>query len=121
MGGRGSEGMVPAMPPGLQHWHVVCPTRHRTDTLRRLIHALNAQRVLVFMNWQSRLQVWCEGGRFKSVDSETVWGLDLGRTKQRGPRTLQQQAEASIVVHPGMWGTLCSTAHSKHLSSDVKD
>ena len=62
MGGRGSEGMVPAMPPGLQHWHIVCPTRHRTDTLRRLIHALNAQRVLVFMNWQSRLQVWCEGG-----------------------------------------------------------
>ena len=56
MGGRGSEGMVPAMPPGLQHWHLICPSRHRTDTLRCLIHALNAQRVLVFMNWQSRLQ-----------------------------------------------------------------
>ena len=59
MGGRGSEGMVPAMPPSLQHWHILSPTRHRTDTLRRLIHALDAQRVLVFMNWLSHLPVRC--------------------------------------------------------------
>ena len=51
--------MVPSMPPNLQHWHLLSPVRHKTDALRRLIHALDAQRILVFMNWQSRLQVSC--------------------------------------------------------------
>ena len=57
VGGRGSDGMAPTMPPNLQHWHLLSPVRHKTDALRRLIHALDAQRILVFMNWQSRLKV----------------------------------------------------------------
>jgi hypothetical protein len=36
---------------------VVTDARHRVDTLRRCIHALGAQRVLVFMNYQQRLKV----------------------------------------------------------------
>lgn len=31
--------------------------QHRTDAARRAIHALDAQRVLIFMNFQSRLKV----------------------------------------------------------------
>ena len=72
VGGRGSEGMAPTMPPGLQHWHLLTPVRHKTDVLRRLIHALDAQRILVFMNWQSRLKV-------RAVGRSAPWGGCLAR------------------------------------------
>ena len=36
---------------------MVTHAQRRVDTLRRTIHALDAQRVLVFMNYQHRLKV----------------------------------------------------------------
>lgn len=36
---------------------VVTAVRHRVDTLRKCIYALDAQSVLVFMNYGRRLQV----------------------------------------------------------------
>ena len=40
---------------------MVTDARHRVDTLRRCIHALDAQRVLIFMNYQQRLKVLTQG------------------------------------------------------------
>ncbi|KAK9813006.1 hypothetical protein WJX72_007336 [[Myrmecia] bisecta] len=55
-GGVGTSDMIPEMPPQLDHTFIMTNRRHRVDTLRRCIHALDAQRVLVFMNFQQRLQ-----------------------------------------------------------------
>lgn len=48
---------APALPPQLDHTYVLTNHHRRVDTLRRTIHALDAQRVLVFMNYQHRLKV----------------------------------------------------------------
>ena len=45
------------MPPQLEHGWLAVDRRHRVDALRRVIHSLNAQRALVFMNFQHRLKV----------------------------------------------------------------
>ncbi|KAL4441461.1 hypothetical protein ABPG77_001965 [Micractinium sp. CCAP 211/92] len=56
-GGLGSEGGAAAsMPPHLRHHYVASAPQHKVDTLRRSIHALGAQRALVFMNFQQRLK-----------------------------------------------------------------
>ena len=57
VGGVGTKNLIPSMPPGVKHVWVRTSRRHRVDTVRRAIHALDAQRALVFMNFQSRLQV----------------------------------------------------------------
>lgn len=62
VGGVGTSNLIPSMPPNIQHTWVQTNRRHRVDTVRRAIHALDAQRVLVFMNFQSRLQVCCLHG-----------------------------------------------------------
>lgn len=56
-GGPAANELVPDMPPALEHLWVEVPYRHRVDTVRRAIHALDARRVLVFMNYQQRLKV----------------------------------------------------------------
>lgn len=44
------------MPPGLDHRYVIAPFRHKVDVVRRAIHATDAQRVLIFMNFQQRIK-----------------------------------------------------------------
>lgn len=55
-----------ALPPHIRHMYVVTPPHRRVDLLRRTIHALDAQRCLVFMNFQQRLKVllWVLKGTF---------------------------------------------------------
>lgn len=55
-GGYGNQDVAPAIAPGLTHLVVSSPPQHRVDTLRRAIHAVSAQRALVFMNFQNRLK-----------------------------------------------------------------
>lgn len=55
-GGYGNQDVAPAVAPGLTHLVVSSPPQHRVDTLRRAIHAVDAQRALVFMNFQHRLK-----------------------------------------------------------------
>ena len=40
-------------------WQLVDDSRHRVDALRRSIHALEAQRALVFLNFARRLDDTC--------------------------------------------------------------
>ena len=55
-GGVGTAGVVPEMPPTLEHAWLAVERRHRTDAVRRAIHALGAQRALIFMNFHQRLK-----------------------------------------------------------------
>jgi len=55
-GGYGNRDAAPAIAPGLTHFYISSAPQHRVDTLRRAIHAFDAQRALVFMNFQHRLK-----------------------------------------------------------------
>ncbi len=44
------------MSPHVRHFYIVSYAVHKVDTLRRCMHALGAERALVFMNWQQRLK-----------------------------------------------------------------
>ncbi len=55
-GGGNAADAVPSLPPQLEHGWLPVERRHRTDVLRRAIHALNSQRALVFMNYAARLK-----------------------------------------------------------------
>jgi superfamily II DNA/RNA helicase len=56
-GGINTKGAVTgSLPPALVHCYATEEKRHHVDMVRRLIHALNTQRVLVFMNHQARLK-----------------------------------------------------------------
>lgn len=54
--GTGLGAPAPVLPPGLVHLVAGTAPHHAADTLRRGIHALDAQRALVFMNFQDRLR-----------------------------------------------------------------
>ncbi|KAG2437120.1 hypothetical protein HYH02_011376 [Chlamydomonas schloesseri] len=54
-GVQAGQGLVPTLPPQLQHFYLVAEPRHKVDMMRRAIHALGAGRVLAFMNFQQRL------------------------------------------------------------------
>ncbi|KAL3678012.1 hypothetical protein R1sor_020968 [Riccia sorocarpa] len=50
------EGARESLPPNLEHFYLVSPMHHRVDFLRKCIHALDAQSVIVFMNHSKRLK-----------------------------------------------------------------
>ena len=56
-GGIGTQNLIPAMPPQVEHAWLSVDARHKVDQTRRAIHALNSQHALIFMNFQSRLKV----------------------------------------------------------------
>eukprot|EP00879_Flechtneria_rotunda_P015174 GHRR01015861.1.p1 GENE.GHRR01015861.1~~GHRR01015861.1.p1 ORF type:complete len:662 (+),score=244.46 GHRR01015861.1:415-2400(+) len=55
-GGAESGGLVPTMPPNLEHLYLVINPQHRADALRRAMYALDVRFGLGFMNWQQRLK-----------------------------------------------------------------
>ena len=80
-GVEGSQGLVPTMPPNLRHLYLVVDPRHKADALRRCIHALDAQRVLVFMNYQQRLRdtmYKLEARRMKVQPAKRSWRCRKG-------------------------------------------
>ena len=81
-GGLGSGDTAPQLPPGLQHGWLPVERRHRVDAVRKAIHALNAQRALVFMNYAARLKVRgspaMSPGSVGSAAAMLLWGSQLG-------------------------------------------
>lgn len=65
-GGVGTADAMPLMPPQLEHGWLLVDRRHRVDAVRRVIHALNSHRALVFMNFQQRLNVRARSPAFPS-------------------------------------------------------
>ena len=55
-GGFGGRASTPSVAPNLTHVFVSSPPQHKVDALRRSLHAVDAQRALVFMNFQHRLK-----------------------------------------------------------------
>ena len=51
-----SQASVESLPPALKHYYCVARLQHKVDTLRRCIHALDAQIVIAFMNNTKQLK-----------------------------------------------------------------
>ncbi|KAJ8512289.1 hypothetical protein OPV22_002723 [Ensete ventricosum] len=45
-----AQGATESLPPSLKHYYCVSKIQHKVDTLRRCVHALDAQVVIAFMN-----------------------------------------------------------------------
>ncbi|OAY79869.1 DEAD-box ATP-dependent RNA helicase 47A [Ananas comosus] len=45
-----TQGAIDSLPPNLEHYYCVSKAQHKVDTLRRCVHALSANTVIVFMN-----------------------------------------------------------------------
>lgn len=50
------KGARESLPPNLEHFYLLSPLHHRVDFLRKCIHALDSQSVIVFMNHSKRLK-----------------------------------------------------------------
>jgi hypothetical protein len=55
-GGAEGSGLVPTMPPNLEHRYMVVNPQHKADAIRRAMYALEVSMGLGFMNWQQRLK-----------------------------------------------------------------
>jgi superfamily II DNA/RNA helicase len=76
-----------SLAPQIVHCHVVEVKRHHVDALRRLVHALDAKHVLVFMNHQDRLKDAVYKLASKGMTAAALHG-ELG--KQQRQSVLQQ-------------------------------
>lgn len=47
---------VQSLPPNLQHYYTITRIQHKVDTLRRCVHALDAECVIAFMNHTKQLK-----------------------------------------------------------------
>ncbi|KAI4980705.1 hypothetical protein ZWY2020_021190 [Hordeum vulgare] len=45
-----NQAAVDSLPPSLEHYYCTTKAHHKVDTLRRCIHALEAETVIAFMN-----------------------------------------------------------------------
>lgn len=81
-----SHGSI-SMPPSIRHGYVLVEERLRIDALRKAIHAMEAQTVLVFVNFARRTQ--------DAVFKLTARGMPVGalhgeKSKMDRQRTLRQ-------------------------------
>jgi hypothetical protein len=56
VGGPEGQGLVPTLPPQLEHMYIVVNPDRKSDVLRRAVYALDLTMGLAFMNWQQRLK-----------------------------------------------------------------
>eukprot|EP00850_Spirogloea_muscicola_P022023 SM000273S10233 [mRNA] locus=s273:35863:39064:+ [translate_table: standard] len=68
------DGVRESLPPNLEHRYITAPQRHRVDVLRKLIHATDAQSVIIFMNYGKRLQDVEHKLAARSVSAGTLHG-----------------------------------------------
>jgi len=52
----GSDAEPLSLPPGVRHFVVFSHDRHRSDMTRRVLHAVNASRALVFVNYDKQVK-----------------------------------------------------------------
>lgn len=72
VGGPEGQGLVPTLPPQLEHMYIVALPDRKSDVLRRAVHALQINMALGFMNWQQRLKDMAAKVAAKKI--EVSWG-----------------------------------------------
>lgn len=88
-GSGSSDALRDVLPPHLRHLYVLSPTEHRTDKIRRLIHALGSERALIFVSEQ----------RHAMVTKYKLEARNLEVRKGDGWETVQRRG-AGVCVRP---------------------
>jgi superfamily II DNA/RNA helicase len=81
-GGASTSDAPPALPPTLTHAWLPVRKVHRTDALRKALHALGSAKALVFMNFGSRLQDTAFKLAARGVPSAVLHGA-MGKASRR--------------------------------------
>jgi hypothetical protein len=74
-GGAEGSGLVPTMPPNLEHRYMVVNPQHKADAMRRAMYALEVGMGLGFMNWQQRLKDVAGKVAAKKIEVSGAGGL----------------------------------------------
>ena len=81
-GGYGGRASTPSIAPNLAHVYVSSPPQHKVDALRRSLHAVDAQRALVFMNFQHRLKETEAKLKAKKISAASLHG-EMTKTERK--------------------------------------
>jgi len=112
--GVGNQDSVPAMPPTLQHAYIIAAQRHKVDSVRRAVHALSAERVLIFMNFQQRIKdtqakVWTNAYTATCPQQLLSCPSDCGWAGRTGSSRREECALADCTVTSLLWtAAMCS-------------
>ncbi|KAG7591452.1 Pentatricopeptide repeat [Arabidopsis thaliana x Arabidopsis arenosa] len=69
---------IQSLPPALKHYYCISKHQHKVDTLRRCVHALDAQSVIAFMNHSRQLKDVVYKLEARGMNSAEMHG-DLGK------------------------------------------
>ena len=71
------------IPPGIEHWWFPTELREKADLLRKLVHALNPARTLVFLNKPDQIEMLADKLRHHGLAAESLHGALFKTDRQR--------------------------------------
>jgi len=71
------------IPAGIVHWAFQTELREKTDLLRKLVHALNPARTLVFLNKPDQIEMLADKLRHHGLKAESLHGALFKADRQR--------------------------------------
>jgi superfamily II DNA/RNA helicase len=83
------------IPPEIAHWWFASERRDKADLLRKLLHALQPQRTLVFLNRPEQIEMVADKLRHHGVSAESLHGALFKSDRQRA---LEGFAKGSVAV-----------------------
>eukprot|EP00262_Sarcandra_glabra_P009838 TRINITY_DN2449_c0_g1_i1.p1 TRINITY_DN2449_c0_g1~~TRINITY_DN2449_c0_g1_i1.p1 ORF type:complete len:561 (-),score=98.03 TRINITY_DN2449_c0_g1_i1:177-1859(-) len=92
-----TQGAVESLPPVLKHYYCVSKLQHKVDTLRRCVHALDANSVIAFMNHTKRLKDVVFKLEARGMKAEELHG-DLGKLGRSTALKKFKNGEVRVLV-----------------------
>lgn len=86
-----------SLPPALQHYYCVSKLQHKVDTLRRCVHALDAQSVIAFMNHSKQLKDAVFKLEARGIKAAELHG-DLGKLARSTTLKKFKNGEVRVLV-----------------------
>ncbi|KAL5546742.1 hypothetical protein UlMin_006429 [Ulmus minor] len=88
---------VESLPPSLKHYHCVTKLQHKVDTLRRCVHALDANCVIAFMNHTKQLKDAVFKLEARGMSAAELHG-DLGKLARSTTLKKFKKGEVRVLV-----------------------
>lgn len=86
------------IPLEITHWSLRAERREKTDLVRKLLHALNPERTLVFLNLPEQIEMVAEKLRHHGLKAESLHGARFKADRQRVLREFSQGTVTVLVA-----------------------
>ncbi|WPT16465.1 DEAD-box ATP-dependent RNA helicase 47 [Picochlorum sp. SENEW3] len=96
-GGYGGRASTPSIAPNLSHVYVSSPPQHKVDALRKSLHAVDAQRALVFMNFQHRLKETEAKLKAKKISAASLHG-EMTKTERKNALNAFRRGKLRVLL-----------------------